>query len=125
MQTSQSAIQIYDERAIHATHADAFGEDEAVGRETEGQLRARLLAEFEAERNRLDAAIKAERDAATKEAEAQRRRGINNDALQNILGSDEFAGWLDFSSKVVERALSDGYDYLKDYSIGVGANNDR
>ena len=34
--------------------------------------------------------------------------------------STEFSSFLQTSTKIVQRALSDGYDYLRDYSIGGG-----
>ena len=37
-----------------------------------------------------------------------------------IYASSEFSTFLETSSKVVQRALSDGYDYLRDYSISGG-----
>lgn len=84
-----------------------------IGRETEAELRARLLAEFEAERNRLDAEIA----QAEREAEQARRKGPQPEELDAILGSSDFATFLEENSKIIQRAISDKYDYLKDYSL--------
>jgi dynein intermediate chain len=46
------------------------------------------------------------------------RTGLSPDALSSIYASADFSAFLDSSSKIVQRALSDGYDYLRDYTIG-------
>ena len=42
-----------------------------------------------------------------------------NEQRQAIYASNEFASFIEESSKIVQRALSDGYDYTKDYTIGI------
>lgn len=61
-----------------------------------------------------------EEEERLKEQEDARNRGLNPSDLQNIFSSDEFQHFLDHSTKVVERALNDQYDYLRDYTIGDG-----
>lgn len=41
--------------------------------------------------------------------------------LSSIYARPEFANFLESSSKIVQRALSDGYDYLRDYTITGGS----
>jgi dynein intermediate chain len=83
-------------------------------------MRSRLLKEFESERARLDAEIASERAAMEKEAQAIRLKGMKEEQLSAVLGSTDFLAFLDHSTKVTERALSDSYDYLKDYSVSGG-----
>jgi dynein intermediate chain len=40
--------------------------------------------------------------------------------LAAIYSDAEFNEFLESSSKIIQRALSDGYDYLKDYSMNFG-----
>ena len=61
-----------------------------------------------------------EEEERLKEQEIARNRGLDPSDLQNILDSDDFQQFLDHSTKVVERALNDQYDYLRDYTIGDG-----
>ncbi|GAA5905703.1 hypothetical protein JCM8208_000869 [Rhodotorula glutinis] len=97
----------------------------AVTSETADALRARILAELEAERAALDAAIASERRLAQRALDAERAAGLAPPQLATVLSSPAFAEFVETSSKVVQRALSDSYDYLRDYAIGgAGAGED-
>ncbi|GAA5827366.1 hypothetical protein JCM11251_003782 [Rhodosporidiobolus azoricus] len=88
-----------------------------AGRETADELRTRLIAELEAERLSLDAEIAAEKALALSQLEAERARGLPPSQLNNVFSSPSFSSFLESSSQIVQRALSDSYDYLRDYSI--------
>ena len=90
-----------------------------AGRETAEELRARIVAELEAERQRLDAEIALEKRLAEEQLEAERARGLSGEQLSSVLASPGFVEFLEQSTKVVQRALSDPYDYLRDYSINA------
>lgn len=90
-----------------------------AGRETAEELRARIVAELEAERQRLDAEIALEKRLAEEQLEAERARGLSGEQLSSVLASPAFVEFLEQSTKVVQRALSDPYDYLRDYSINA------
>ncbi|KPV74474.1 uncharacterized protein RHOBADRAFT_37503 [Rhodotorula graminis WP1] len=92
----------------------------AVTSETADTLRARIVAELEAERAALDAAIASERALAARALELERAAGLAPRQLASVLSSPAFAEFVDSSTKVVQRALSDSYDYLRDYSVGGG-----
>lgn len=77
----------------------------SVGRETEDEMRQRLLRELEAEHAALDAEL------------AQEIADIPEEERQSILGAPEFSSFLDEASKIVQRALTDNYDYIRDYTI--------
>lgn len=102
----------------NALLTDRRAHESNIGRESEAELRARLLAEFEAEKSRLDAEIA----QAEREAEEARRKGPDPEELSSILASTDFASFLEENSKIVQRALTDKYDYLKDYSLEGLAN---
>ncbi|SCV74910.1 BQ2448_7939 [Microbotryum intermedium] len=89
----------------------------AAGRENADELRARILRELEEERLSLEAQIAQEKRLAERELRALRGKGLEPPELANVLGSGGFLEFLDSSTKIVQRALSDSYDYLKDYSV--------
>ncbi|GAA5987501.1 hypothetical protein JCM10908_001980 [Rhodotorula pacifica] len=98
-----------------AATATADSTTGGAGRETAEELRARILAELEQERLRLDREIALEAQLA----ESQLARGLPADELSSVLTSPGFVDFLEQSTKVVQRALSDPYDYLRDYSINA------
>lgn len=61
-----------------------------------------------------------EEEERLKEQENARNRELKPSDLQSLYASDDFQSFLDHSTKVVERALNDQYDYLRDYTIGDG-----
>ncbi|GAA5864813.1 hypothetical protein JCM8547_009240 [Rhodosporidiobolus lusitaniae] len=92
----------------------------AAGRETAEELRTRILAELEAERKQLDAEIAAEKALAEQQLEAERARGLPPTQLSSVFSSPSFVDFLESSTKIVQRALSDSYDYLRDYTVTEG-----
>ncbi|SCZ87843.1 BZ3500_MvSof-1268-A1-R1_Chr2-3g05311 [Microbotryum saponariae] len=91
----------------------------AAGRENADELRARILRELEEERLSLEAQIAQEKRLAEQELRALRSKGLAPPELANVLGSGGFLEFLDSSTKIVQRALSDSYDYLMDYSVNA------
>ncbi|GAA5902031.1 hypothetical protein JCM5296_007559 [Sporobolomyces johnsonii] len=88
-----------------------------AGRESADELRARIIAELEAERKQLDAEIAEEKRLAEAQLEAERARGLSPPQLSSVFASPGFSEFLESSSKIVQRALSDSYDYLRDYAV--------
>ena len=39
----------------------------------------------------------------------------------SIITAPEFLDFVDRSSKILQRALNDGYDYIRDYTVGAEA----
>jgi uncharacterized small protein (DUF1192 family) len=102
-----------------STGVDALddGEEDAKANlATEAEIRARILNEIEMQKEieRLEA------EESAKEAEKARNEALSKSDLTNIYTSSEFQTFLDSSSKILERALNDKYDYLRDYTIGDG-----
>ncbi|KDE06409.1 hypothetical protein MVLG_03315 [Microbotryum lychnidis-dioicae p1A1 Lamole] len=91
----------------------------AAGRENADELRARILRELEEERLSLEVQIAQEKRLAEQELRALRSKGLAPPELANVLGSGGFLEFLEESTKIVQRALSDSYDYLKDYSVNA------
>ena len=88
-------------------------------------MRTRIIAELEEERRKLDLEIESEKARATIEIEEMRRNGLSAPALDTVLASPVFLDFLSTSSKIAERALSDSYDYLRDYTVTADAEEGR
>lgn len=104
----------------------------------ENEIHDRFLRErdLEAERVARDKELEEESVQLEKEIE-QEIRGrllrltctINTDVFYfadlteeeraSILAAPEFLDFVEQSSKIVQRALNDGYDYIRDYTIGT------
>jgi dynein intermediate chain len=44
---------------------------------------------------------------------------LSEDQRQAIYAAPDFSAFIEESTKIVQRALSDGYDYIRDYTIGI------
>lgn len=44
---------------------------------------------------------------------------LTEEEAKNIQKSQEFIEFVDISSKLVERALNEKYDFMKDYTLGI------
>ncbi len=44
---------------------------------------------------------------------------LTEEERASILAAPEFLEFVEQSSKIVQRALNDGYDYIRDYRIGT------
>ncbi|GAA6059754.1 hypothetical protein JCM10212_001962 [Sporobolomyces blumeae] len=108
--TRQAGVGQDDENEVDG---DAGG----VGRETAEELRSRIVAELEAERVQLDLEIAEEKRLADLALDETLKRGLAPAQLDQVLTSPGFSEFLSSSTKILQRALSDSYDYLRDYTI--------
>lgn len=44
---------------------------------------------------------------------------LSNEQRQAIFAAADFTSFIEESTKIVQRALSDGYDYIRDYTVGL------
>ncbi|KAG0151821.1 hypothetical protein CROQUDRAFT_650875 [Cronartium quercuum f. sp. fusiforme G11] len=120
----QKSVQTESTSTSTSTHSPHTinGQDGSVSTSNanEDEMRMRLIKEIEAERIQLDKEIKEEARRLEKELEEDRLRGLDPNSLASLYSAVEFNDFLESSSKIIQRALSDGYDYLKDYSINFG-----
>ncbi|KAK4047408.1 hypothetical protein OIV83_005455 [Microbotryomycetes sp. JL201] len=122
IQTADSAVQrpegsVNLSREPVALLGDPRSHAGGVESENAEQLRARILAELEQERKELDAEIAEEKRKTEELLERERAQGLSGAELSSVLASTPFLDFISQSTKVVQRALADSYDYLKDYSI--------
>ncbi|GJN90008.1 hypothetical protein Rhopal_003003-T1 [Rhodotorula paludigena] len=120
----QTSFDLFPSSSAGTHQSDPTSSIGGAGSETADELRARIIAELEAERVALDAEIQRERALAAAELEAERARGLSGAQLESVFHSAGFADFLEQSSKVVQRALSDSYDYLRDYAVSSDERRD-
>ena len=47
---------------------------------------------------------------------------LSEEERTSIVTAPEFLDFVEQSSKIVQRALNDAYDYIRDYTVGTEAN---
>ncbi|EST08840.1 WD40 repeat [Kalmanozyma brasiliensis GHG001] len=116
-----AAVGDSDDEYDHTSRSRGFGGTgpsggvgaEARTREREESLRAKILAEHQA-----DLAARQEEDRLELEI-AQQLRELTEDERLAIYSAQDFSDFVEHSSKIVERALTDTYDYMRDYRISA------
>ncbi|RXK41479.1 dynein intermediate chain, cytosolic [Tremella mesenterica] len=88
--------------------------DGGSGRETEDEMRKRILLELEEERKALEKELE-----DLKSEDKVMPMELSSEQKQAIFHNPDFAVFIDESTRIVQRALSDNYDYIKDYTIGI------
>ncbi|KAI8054628.1 WD40-repeat-containing domain protein [Syncephalis plumigaleata] len=106
------------ERVVYSKEAQTTGEffDRPDPEILEQEVRSRVMAERERERQARLAAEEEERRRKQAE-EAAQIRDLSEEEKKGILTSDEFIDFVDYSTKVIERALNEKYDFMKDYTL--------
>ncbi|KAL4072982.1 WD40-repeat-containing domain protein [Scleroderma yunnanense] len=79
--------------------------------------------ELEAERVAREKELEEESIQLDQEIE-QEIRELSEEERTSIVTAPEFLDFVEQSSKIVQRALNDGYDYIRDYTVGTEANGD-
>ncbi|KAL4063150.1 WD40-repeat-containing domain protein [Scleroderma citrinum] len=77
--------------------------------------------ELEAERVAREKELEEESIQLDQEIE-QEIRELSEEERTSIVTAPEFLDFVEQSSKIVQRALNDGYDYIRDYTVGTEAN---
>ncbi|KDR67965.1 hypothetical protein GALMADRAFT_272810 [Galerina marginata CBS 339.88] len=91
----------------------------------EAEIRQRLAREREAEVERIarDKELEEENVKLDQEIE-QEIRELTEEERASIVAAPEFLEFVEQSSKIVQRALNDGYDYIRDYTIDAESGGD-
>jgi len=124
MSTSTSDLDSEDERDTVRRWKKGEG---GSGRETEEDMRQRILEELEEERRNLERELKELKAKSEEQRVTGRPRNamcadvadLSNEQKQAIFATPEFSAFIEESTRIVQRALSDGYDYIKDYTVGI------
>lgn len=100
-------------------------QDDHVSAAVEESIRQKILNEQERERlKQEEAALKSQEEQLEREIE-QGLRELTSDELNVIYGASEFVDFVEQSSKIVERALTDSYDFMKDYTSTMDRLDDQ
>ncbi|KAL5513179.1 hypothetical protein ACEPAH_3577 [Sanghuangporus vaninii] len=92
----------------------------------EEEIRQRILREKEAEAEKLEKERKRleEEDEKLEKEIEQEISEMTEEERASIFIAPEFLDFVDKSSKILQRALNDGYDYIRDYTVGAEAGGD-
>jgi dynein intermediate chain len=128
MSTSTSDLESDDENTAGPSRRKI--RDGGNGRETEDDMRKRILEELEVERKALEQELRELKEKA-EDVKVERESSLDwircstdgielsEDQRQAIYAAPDFSAFIEESTKIVQRALSDGYDYIRDYTIGI------
>ncbi|KAF9564282.1 dynein intermediate chain [Agrocybe pediades] len=115
------------ERVIYNKEVQTASVETGPSAEYEAELRRRIARE-------LEAAAEAERTAREEDLEQesvkldeeieQEIRELSEEERASILAAPEFIDFVEQSSKIVQRALNDGYDYIRDYTVNAESGGD-
>jgi dynein intermediate chain, cytosolic len=121
--TTKKPEKVYYTKETQTTNvgdSDEEGNDAkvaSISQAAEQAIRNKVLQEQEQERlKREEEALKLQEEQLEREIE-QGLRELSAEELEAIYGATEFVNFVEQSSKIVERALTDNYDYLKDYTL--------
>ncbi|KIM56500.1 hypothetical protein SCLCIDRAFT_17183 [Scleroderma citrinum Foug A] len=87
------------------------------------RLQIQRERELEAERVAREKELEEESIQLDKEIEHEIRE-LSEEERTSIITAPEFLDFVEQSSKIVQRALNDGYDYIRDYTVGTETNGD-
>ncbi|CAD6572335.1 MAG: hypothetical protein TREMPRED_000502 [Tremellales sp. Tagirdzhanova-0007] len=94
--------------------------ESGIGRETEDDMRKRILEELEEERRKLELDLRDVNESKAKMEEQKHKiSDLTTEQRQVIFAAPDFSAFIEESTRIVQRALSDGYDYIKNYTVGV------
>ncbi|TDL23674.1 WD40 repeat-like protein [Rickenella mellea] len=97
---------------------------EVVG-PSEDEIRQRILREKESEAEKAAHEKALEEESAQLEREIEQEiRELTDEERASIFIAPEFLHFVEQSSKIVSRALNDGYDYIRDYTVGADNGSD-
>ncbi|KAI0766580.1 dynein intermediate chain [Trametes elegans] len=109
------------ERVIYNKEVQTMEIEEEPAAVNEEEIRERVLREREAaEAERL--AHEQELEAESKQLDeeiAQEIREMTEEEKLSIFSAPEFLDFVEQSTKIIQRALNDNYDYIRDYTIGA------
>ncbi|KAI8324921.1 WD40-repeat-containing domain protein [Choanephora cucurbitarum] len=90
---------------------------------SEEEIRRQITEEFEQREKQKIAQLEEEIRKAEQEKQEE-IRDLTEEEAKTIQKSQEFAEFVDISTKLVERALNEKYDFMKDYTLGIDAESD-
>ncbi|GJE91137.1 WD40 repeat domain-containing protein [Phanerochaete sordida] len=115
------------ERVIYNKEVQTMAfDDESSTAPAEEEIRQRVLREreaAEAERAQREKELEEESVQLDKEIEAEIRE-MTDEEKASVFSAPEFLDFVEHSTKIIQRALNDNYDYVRDYTIGTETGAD-
>ncbi|UZJ54845.1 hypothetical protein CBS101457_004165 [Exobasidium rhododendri] len=117
---------VYYTKEVQTTMAEELSDREEgasgsysgqVSASAEEIIRSRILKEQELERLQQEEEIIRRQEQILELEIEEELRELTSTELSAIFGAPEFTDFVEHSSKIVERALTDSYDYMKDYTL--------
>lgn len=115
---------VYYTKEVQTTmeeHSDEEGDGTKahakISASAEEVIRSKILKEQEIERLRLEEESMRRQELQLEKEIEEELRELTSEELGAIYGASEFTEFVEHSSKIVERALTDSYDYMKDYTL--------
>ncbi|CAG8792737.1 14924_t:CDS:2, partial [Cetraspora pellucida] len=85
---------------------------------SEDEIRSKIVKELEEiERQERQAQEEQRARLEAEKKKNQKDKNITDEERKKIVNSADFADFIDHTTKIVERALNENYDFMKDYSI--------
>ncbi|KAI0372730.1 dynein intermediate chain [Pilatotrama ljubarskyi] len=109
------------ERVIYNKEVQTMEIEEEPAPASEAEIRERIMREreaAEAERIAHEQELEAESKQLDEEI-AQEIREMTEEEKLSIFSAPEFLDFVEQSTKIIQRALNDNYDYIRDYTIGA------
>ncbi|KIM32879.1 hypothetical protein M408DRAFT_188242, partial [Serendipita vermifera MAFF 305830] len=111
------------ERVVYNKEVQTAAFDEETGPSIE-ELRQQLRREYE-EAQQVQKDKELEEEAAKLEKEIEEEiRELTEEERASVYIAPEFLNFVEQSSKIVQRALNDNYDYTRDYTVGAQTGDD-
>ncbi|KAF8159787.1 WD40-repeat-containing domain protein [Crassisporium funariophilum] len=115
----------HKERVIYNKEVQTTFVETEPSPDYEDELRQRIMRERDADAERAARDQELEEESVKLEQEIEQEiRELSEEERASILAAPEFLDFVEQSSKIVQRALNDGYDYIRDYTIGAEAGGD-
>ncbi|KAI8393869.1 WD40-repeat-containing domain protein [Radiomyces spectabilis] len=91
---------------------------------SEEEIRNQVLAEYEQKEKERQAQLAEERRIAEEKKKPKEYRALSEEEASQIVDLPDFVEFVDTTSRIMERALNEPYDFMKDYTLGVDVDSD-
>ncbi|XP_006462059.1 hypothetical protein AGABI2DRAFT_206221 [Agaricus bisporus var. bisporus H97] len=114
------------ERVIYNKEVQTNVEETGTNlQDMEDEIRQRILREKEVEAERVAREKELEEESVKLDQEIEQEiRELSEEERASIFSAPDFLDFVEQSSKILQRALNDNYDYIRDYTIGAESGGD-
>ncbi|KAF9477779.1 cytoplasmic dynein intermediate chain [Pholiota conissans] len=115
----------HKERVIYNKEVQTTFVETEPSADYEIELRQRIAREREVEVERIARDKELEEESVKLEQEIEQEiLELTEEERASIVAAPEFLEFIENSSKIVQRALNDGYDYIRDYTLNAESGGD-